>query len=34
MIIFLLENYRLIVERRFALPNDPGSHAGGSVGSW
>jgi hypothetical protein len=31
---FLLEEYRLIVERRFANPNDQESHAGGSVSSW
>jgi hypothetical protein len=27
----LLEDYRLIVERRFACPNDPESYAGGSI---
>jgi hypothetical protein len=31
---FLLEDYRLIVERSFARPNDPESYAGGSVSSW
>jgi hypothetical protein len=30
----LLEDYRLIVERRSARPNDPESYAGGSVSSW
>jgi hypothetical protein len=30
----LLEDYRLIVDRRFALPNDPESYADGSVSSW
>jgi hypothetical protein len=29
-----LEDYRLIVERRFARPNDSESYAGGSVSSW
>jgi hypothetical protein len=32
--MFLLEYYRPIVERRFALPNDRESYAGGSVSSW
>jgi hypothetical protein len=31
---FLFEDYRLIVERRVACPNDPDSYAGGSVSSW
>jgi hypothetical protein len=31
---FLLEDYRLIVERRFACPNDSESYAGGGVSSW
>jgi hypothetical protein len=31
---FLYEDYRLIVERRFARPNDPESYADGSVNSW
>jgi hypothetical protein len=31
---FLLEDYRLIVERRFACPNDPDSYASGSLSSW
>jgi hypothetical protein len=31
---FLLEDYRFIVESRFARPNDPDSYAGGSVSSW
>jgi hypothetical protein len=30
----LLEDCRLIVERRFARPADPESYAGGSVSSW
>jgi hypothetical protein len=30
----LLEDYRLIVERRSALPNNPESYAGGSLSSW
>jgi hypothetical protein len=30
----LLEEYRLIVERRFACSDDQGSYAGGNVGSW
>jgi hypothetical protein len=29
-----LEDYRLIVRRRFACPNDLESYAGGSVSSW
>jgi hypothetical protein len=29
-----LEAYRLIVERRFAYPNDPERYADGSVSSW
>jgi hypothetical protein len=29
-----LEDYRLIVERGFALPTDPESYAGGSVSFW
>jgi hypothetical protein len=33
-IYFLLEDYRLVVERRFACPNDTESYAGGSVNSW
>jgi hypothetical protein len=33
MIYIFLEDYRLIVERRFALPNDPESYAGGIVSS-
>jgi hypothetical protein len=31
---FLFEDYRFIVEKRFACPSDPGSCAGGSVSSW
>jgi hypothetical protein len=34
IIIIILEDYRLIVARRFARPNDPDSYAGGSVCSW
>jgi hypothetical protein len=30
----LLDDYRLIVERRFARPNDTESYAGGSVSFW
>jgi hypothetical protein len=30
----LLEDYRLIVERRFARPSDPEKYAGGSVTFW
>jgi hypothetical protein len=30
----LLEDYHIIVERRFASPNDPESYAGGNVSSW
>jgi hypothetical protein len=30
----VIEDYRLIVERRFARPNDPESYAGGSVSTW
>jgi hypothetical protein len=30
----LLKDYSLIVERRFAGPNDPERYAGGSVSSW
>jgi hypothetical protein len=33
MVISLLEDYRLIVEKRFVLPNNPESYAGGSVNS-
>jgi hypothetical protein len=32
--IFLPEDYCIIVERRFARPNDPESYAGGSVSFW
>jgi hypothetical protein len=28
------KKYRLIMERRFALLNDPKNYAGGSVSSW
>jgi hypothetical protein len=31
---FLLEDYRLTVERRSARPNDPEGYASGSVSSW
>jgi hypothetical protein len=31
---FLLENDRLMVERRFARPTDPESYADGSISSW
>jgi hypothetical protein len=34
ILVFLLEDYRLIVERKFAHPNDPESYAGGNVSSW
>jgi hypothetical protein len=34
MFLILLEDYRLIVEKRFAHRNDPESYAGGSVSSW
>jgi hypothetical protein len=30
---FLLEDYRHIVERQFACPNDPEIYAGGSTSS-
>jgi hypothetical protein len=30
----LLEDWRLIVQSRFARPSDPESYAGGSVSSW
>jgi hypothetical protein len=30
----LLEDYRLIVEKRYARPNDPQSYVGGSINSW
>jgi hypothetical protein len=30
----LVEDYHLIVEKRFACPNDPENYAGGSVSSW
>jgi hypothetical protein len=33
-ILFLLEDYCLIMERRFAHSNDPESYAGGSGSSW
>jgi hypothetical protein len=32
--IILIENYRLIEERRFERPNGPKSYAGGWVSSW
>jgi hypothetical protein len=34
ILAFVLKDYRLIVERRFASPSDPESYAGGSVSSW
>jgi hypothetical protein len=34
IIKFLVEDYRLVGERRFARPNDAESYAGGSVSSW
>jgi hypothetical protein len=34
VVVVVLEDYRLIVERRFASPSDPESYAGGSVRSW
>jgi hypothetical protein len=30
----LFEDYRLIVERRFARPSDPESYAGGGASFW
>jgi hypothetical protein len=30
----ILEDYRLVMERRFAFPNDPESYAGWSVNFW
>jgi hypothetical protein len=30
----LLKDYHLIMERRFVVPSDPESYAGGSVSSW
>jgi hypothetical protein len=32
--IFLLEVYRLLVERRFARSTDPESYADGSISTW
>jgi hypothetical protein len=32
--MYLLEDYRLIVKKRFSRPNDAESYAGGSVSSW
>jgi hypothetical protein len=34
MLLFLLKDYHLFMERRFAGPSDPESYAGGSVSSW
>jgi hypothetical protein len=34
IIIAVLEDYRLIVTRRFACPYDLESYSGGSVSSW
>jgi hypothetical protein len=33
MLKVFLGDYRLLLERRFARPNDPESYAGGSVSS-
>jgi hypothetical protein len=34
IMMIILEDYHLVVERRFACHNDPESNAGGSVSSW
>jgi hypothetical protein len=34
VVVKFVESYRLVIERRFACPNDPESYAGGSVSSW
>jgi hypothetical protein len=32
--VIVVENYRLIVVKRFARPNNPDRYAGGSVSTW
>jgi hypothetical protein len=32
--LYLIENHRLVMEKRFAHPSDPKSYAGGSLCSW